>query len=428
MYIPEIEIKSQEEIFERQDELFKAQLLYLATHSPYYSELFKARKIDISSIGLQDLGKLPITSKDIIQLRNKDFYCVDTEKIIDYSTTSGTLGSPVVFILTEKDLDRLAYNEYASLSCAEISEKDIIQLTTTIDRCFMAGMAYFLGARKLGAGIIRVGSGLPGLQWDMISKINPSVLIAVPSFVLKMIDYAEELGIDYKKSSIQKIICVGEAIRDANFELNKLGGKITELWNVKLFSTYASTEMSTAFTECGHGIGGHHHPELVITEILDDFDVPVSYGEYGELTITTLGVEGMPLLRYKTGDICKAFSEPCPCGRKTMRISPILGRKNQMIKYKGTTLYPNALLEVFAGLSYVKRYVTEVFTNSIGTDEMIIHLYSDVTTLEIEKEIKQHLQSKLRVSPLIRFCSENELNKLLPTKFSRKPVDLIDRR
>ncbi len=113
---------------------------------------------------------------------------------------------------------------------------------------------------------------------------------------------------------------------------------------MKLYSTYASTEMAASFTECSYGAGGHHHPELLIVEFLDGNDNPVPKGEAGELTITTLGVEGMPLLRFKTGDICHGHYETCKCGRKTMRVGPVIGRRNQMIKYKGTTLYPPVTL------------------------------------------------------------------------------------
>ena len=104
--------------------------------------------------------------------------------------------------------------------------------------------------------------------------------------------------------------------------------------------------MQSSFTECNEFHGGHLQPELIIVEFLDDNNQPVKEGEAGEVTITTLGVRGMPLLRFKTGDICYHYTEPCACGRNTIRLSSILGRKGQMIKYKGTTLYPPALFDI----------------------------------------------------------------------------------
>ena len=225
--------------------------------------------------------------------------CVPREQIVDYITTSGTLGDPVTFAMSDKDLDRLAYNEALSFACAGGKQGDIFQLMTTIDKRFMAGLAYFLGIRKLGASIIRVGNGIPELQWDTIQRISPNAIICVPSFILKIIKYAEENGIDYRNSSIKKAICIGENIKETDFSLNLLGQTIKKKWDIELYSTYASTEMATTFTECGCGQGGHHHPELIITELLDEQGNPVAEGEVGELTVTTLGVEAMPLVRFK---------------------------------------------------------------------------------------------------------------------------------
>src|SRR5690606_37029443 len=109
-------------------------------------------------------------------------------------------------------------NEMLSFECAGVKEGDLVQLMTTIDRRFMAGMAYFLGLRKLGAGIIRVGAGVPPLQWDSILRYEPKYLIAVPSFILKMIEYAEENNIDYIGSSVKGVICIGESLRTADLQ------------------------------------------------------------------------------------------------------------------------------------------------------------------------------------------------------------------
>src|SRR5690606_18411458 len=129
-------------------------------------------------------------------------------------------------------------------------------------------------------------------------------------------------------------------------------------------------------TECEHGVGGHHHPELIVVELLDDDNQPVPDGEMGEVTITTLGVEGMPLIRFKTGDLCRAHREPCACGRTTLRLSPVLGRKQQMIKFKGTTLYPPALYDVLNLIDGVNDYVVEVYTNEVGTDAIRIKMHA----------------------------------------------------
>ncbi len=429
MILPDIEKKPFEEIKKFQELKMGELLQYLSKNSKYYSALFKKNKTDISKIKkLEDLRNIPPTTKDQLQKFNKDFLCVEKNKIIDYITTSGTLGDPVTFAMTDRDLDRLAYNEAISFSCANCSKNDVFQLMTTIDRRFMAGLAYFLGVRKLGAGIIRVGNGMPELQWDTINRISPTTIIAVPSFILKIIEYAETKGIDYKNSSVKKAVCIGEPLRNPDFSLSTLAKKIKDKWDVHLYSTYASTEMSTAFTECEYGKGGHHHPELIIVEFLNDNDETVDEGEAGEVTITTLGVEGMPLLRFKTGDICYHYNEPCKCGRKTMRLGPVIGRKKQMLKYKGTTIYPSALYDILNNIPEVENYIVEVFTNQIGTDEILIRIGCKTIPENFEKKIKDRFRAKIRVAPQIKFEAVEVINKIKFSEENRKSLNFIDKR
>lgn len=427
--LPKIETASREEIVAFQNQKLTQQLRYLSEYSPYYKALFKKEKIDINTIKtVDDLIKLPVTTKTDLQEHNDAFFCVPKSKIIDYVTTSGTLGKPVTFGLTEKDLERLTYNEAVSLACAGIQKGDVVQLMTTLDRRFMAGLAYFLGLRKIDAAAVRVGAGIPELQWDSILTYQPKYLIAVPSFLLKMIEYAEKNNIDYNASSVKGVVCIGETLRDQDFLPNQLTKKITEKWNIELFSTYASTEMCTAFTECEAMQGGHLHPELIITEILNDENAPVKNGELGELTVTTLGIEAMPLLRFKTGDIVKAHDEPCSCGRNTLRLGPVMGRKQQMIKYKGTTLYPPAMHDLMSYFEEIQLHQIEISTNEVGTDEIVIKIASPNTTDEFLDEIKDHFRAKLRVTPKIELVDFEVLEKMVMLPASRKPLTFVDRR
>ena len=423
----ELSFKSRPEIEAYQSRCLVKQLAYVSQNSPFYQTHLAGHDVGaISSTG--DLVSLPVTSKAHLQRKNMDFLCVESEKIIDYITTSGTTGNPITFALTDKDLDRLADNEYASFLCAEGSGSDIYQLMLTLDRRFMAGLAYFLGLRKLGAGIIRVGPGNAVLQFDTIHRTSPTVLVTLPSFLLKIIEYAEQHNIDLSETSVRSAVCIGESIRDSRFELNKLGRRIKSKWDIKLYSTYASTEMGAAFTECGEGVGCHLNPEMIVVEFLDGHNRPVQEGELGEVTITNLGVEGMPLVRFKTGDICHHFGETCKCGRNTVRLGPIMGRKNQMIKYKGTTLFPPAFYEILNEIDEVENYIVEVSTNSIDTDDILVIIGSDQQSPLLEKTIKDHFRAKLRVAPSIRFMEPKEVGLMQFPKMNRKPVTFIDKR
>ena len=428
-YSPESAFLSASEIITMQEKKLQETIAYLNQYSPFYKEFFSKARFNPSGIKtMEDLSVIPVTIKEDLQQRNNDFLCVPRNKIIEYSSTSGTLGNPVTIMLTENDLARLACNEYASFVSTEGSVNDVYQIMLTLDRQFMAGMAYYSGIQKLGAGIIRLGPGVPSLQWETILRLKPTAIIAVPSFIVKLISYAQEHKIDINSTTVKKAICVGENIRNADFTLNPLGKKITDAWNIKLFSTYASTEMQTAFTECTECKGGHLQPDLLIVELLDEMNKAVAPGEPGEVTITTLGVEGMPLLRYKTGDICVYDDEPCACGRNSLRLSPVMGRKKQMIKYKGTTLYPPALFDILHEMENVIDYVAEVSSNEMGTDEVLIYIVPDNFDEEINRKIRANLQARLRVSPHIKYITEEEIKKIQMPEAGRKIIRFIDRR
>ncbi len=430
----DIEFQTKEEIKRFQEELLQKQVAFLAAHSAYYQRVFEAEHIQPESIRtLEDLHRLPFTEKKDLQLYNRDFLCCPREDIIDFVTTSGTLGDPVTFGCTEKDLQRLAYNERKSFACAGVGKGNVVQLMTTIDKRFMAGMAYFLGLRELGAGVIRVGNGIPELQWDTIKRLQPDTLMCVPSFILRLIEYAEANHIDYRHSSVSRIIGIGEGLRNQDLTLNILGQRIHSLWpEVSLFATYSSTEMGATFSECEHGLGGHVHPELIIVEIIGEDGEEVPDGQVGEVVVTTLGVEGMPLLRFRTGDMAAKLVDRCQCGRWSYRLTPLVGRKNNMIKLKGTTIYPPAINDVLASVDYVSNYVVVVRDSDAGTDEVVVRIglknNVNLSDNDIIKDLKDHFRSRLRVAPMIEILPDDVIARINNPAGSRKPVKFIDER
>lgn len=429
-FSPGVERQSLTAIQECQENGLQELIIYVAAKSPFYQKLFRQHNINPVDIkSLRDLTRIPATTKDDLQQNNWDFLCVDRSRIVEFTSTSGTLGKPVTIALTENDLNRLAYNEEVSFRCADGTDEDVYQLMLTLDRQFMAGMAYYQGIRRLGGAIVRVGPGLPAMQLETIQRLQPTILVAVPSFLVRLIEYAKSKDIDLNSLSVKRAICIGESIRRPDFAFNIIGQRIVESWNIQLYGTYASTEMQTAFTECGHGVGGHHRPDLIIVELLDEQQNPVPPNMPGEVTVTTLGVEGMPLLRYRTGDMAVAYYEPCPCGRNTLRLGPILGRKQQLIKFKGTTLYPPGIFEIMNEIDCVRDYVVEAFTSDLGTDEIRIYVtvegpYQD----DALKTLTAAFQSRLRVVPQINVVADESLEKMQHAPGARKVTRFIDRR
>ena len=404
-------------------------LEYINTNSKYYHKLFEDNNIDISRIKtIDDLSKLPTVSKSDLQRNNTDFFCVSTNKIADFVTTSGTLGIPVTVPLTKNDLERLAINEANSFATAGINSSDIVQLMVTMEMRFMAGLAYFLGIQKLGATSLRIGPGAPVVQLENIEKFKPTVLVGVPSFIAKIVEYAESNGIDINSTSVNKIICIGDSIRDKNLELNSIGKRINDTWKVDLHSTYASTEMATAFTECKAGKGGHLQEDLLIVEILDGYGNNLKNGDIGEVTITTLGIEGMPLVRFRTGDMAYLIDTECSCGNKSMRLSSIIGRKEQMIKFKGTSIYPPAIIDVLNDFPRIVNFYIEVSSDTLGSDLIKITIGNDDSPSECINKLRDLFKMKIRVVPEIIVESNIKVISKLNKNRGRKPQVFFDYR
>lgn len=396
---------------------------YAVNRAPFYQRHFSNKSLD--PLSPEVFKALPFTTKEDLSQNNRDFLCVPSGQVAEYVTTSGTSGKPVTIYLTKKDLTRLAKNEKESFELTGAKAGDLFQLMTTIDKQFMAGLAYYLGVQELNAGIIRIGPGVPALQWNSILENKPTILIAVPSFLVNLIDYAKQNGIAINQTSVRAAICIGEPIREDDLSENVLARRIHADWNIELFSTYASTEMGAAFTECKAHQGGHLNEDLIYLEVLDEAGNEVPHGEKGEIVITTLETEGTPLIRYKTGDVARIYRETCKCGRTSPRIGPILGRKNQMIKFKGTTIFPPSIYEIFDSRSEVSCYKIEVAKDYLGHDTITILLENKIEHHPVMNQIIEDCRAKLRVVPHFVFLETDYLRSQVFKNHMRKPEKIV---
>lgn len=324
-----LEFSRADDIRNVQKALLKSHLHYLASSSPYYRDLFHEHKIDVSKITLESLHTLPLTDKTALGERNEDFLATPLSQVVDIVLSSGTTGKPTTIWYTENDLQRLAYNEHISFAGCGLTRDDIVLLTCTIDRCFIAGLAYFSGVRSVGAAAIRNGLSSVESHFEIIQRLRPTALVGVPTFLLKLGKYLQSRNVDPASSGVKKLVCIGEPLRDQHLAFLRVGESLEKIWGARIYSTYASTETITSFCECTAQQGGHLHPDLAIVEIVDDKGAALPPAEIGEVVITPLAIEGTPLLRFRTGDISFLVDGPCGCGRNSMRLGPILGRKNR---------------------------------------------------------------------------------------------------
>jgi phenylacetate-CoA ligase len=397
-----IEFQSIESIEQFNEQLLRDHVQYCYERSPYYHRLFEKRGVKPEHIkAKEDLHLLPLTVKEDLEKYAEDFLCVSERDVVDMCQTSGTTGKPLIMQQTASDLERVGYNEVISFRAAGMTENDRVMIACALGRCFMAGLAYFEGVRRIGATAVRTGSGNPAILIQSILLYRPSVIVCVPSQALLMAEAIQQSGQDPAQLGIRLLVCIGEQIRTVDLEYSKLGDRLRKIWNCNIVGTYASTEMATSFTECCHGRGGHFHPELITIEIVDEGNQLVPPGQPGEVIATPLQVTGMPLLRYCTGDIAAYYTEPCPCGRNTYRLGPIIGRKQQKMKIRGTTVYPGAIFSVLQDIPQVKNYYLEVYGDYELSDSVrVVVGTEDVNRLSadsIAEKIRGYIRVKLEV-------------------------------
>lgn len=422
-----LEFKSRKVISQEQLKGLREVVRYVAKNSAFYKKAIRVKHNDIKS--LDDLSKLPITSKEDLQKYNRSFFCVPQKGIAEIVSTTGTTGEFVFVALTKEDLQRLALNEVYSFTCAGAAKQDTFHIAVTLDNLFMAGMAYYSGIVQLGATAYRAGMHNIKKHIFLIEKLKPTGIVTVPSFLLQLCKGIKEEGIDPSSLSIKKALLVGESIRDKDFKLSGIGDLIRKHWPLELYSTFGNTEAAISFCECKYHMGAHEHSDLIISEILDDDANTVKDGEAGELVLTTLQTQGMPLLRYRTGDITFKITEKCKCGRNSSRIGPILGRKAQMIKYKGTKLYPRLIENAIAHVDKAHNYVIEVFTGDDFSDKIIVKIGCDRQTEELRKSVCAHIEAYARVTPEVELLSIGEVEMLRTDNGRhRKPRTFIDHR
>ncbi|MHC4230204.1 MAG: phenylacetate--CoA ligase family protein [Planctomycetota bacterium] len=395
-----IEFQSIETIEQFNNRLLREHVQYCYEHSPYYRRLFEKNGLKAEHIKAKnDLHLLPLTLKEHLEEYAEDFLCVPEQDIVDICQTSGTTGKPLIMFQTASDLERVGYNEAISLRAAGVTENDRTMIACALGRCFMAGLAYFEGVRRIGAAAVRTGSGNPAILIQSALLYRPSVIICVPSQALLMAEAIRQSGQDPAQLGVRLLICIGEPIRKVDLEHSTLGEKLRKIWNCDVVGTYAGTEIATSFTECSYGCGGHFHPELITVEIVDENGKPVPPGQPGEVIATPLQVTGMPLLRYCTGDIGAYYADPCPCGRNTYRLGPIIGRKQQKMKIRGTMVYPGAIFLVLQDIPEVKNYYLEVYGEYELSERVRVVVGIEEAHCLSADSIAEKIRAYIRVKP-----------------------------
>ena len=405
-----------------QEQRLREHFRYCMEASPFYrSRLRKTEKITLES-----LADIPFTDKPLFAQNNADFLAVPRSAIVDIVFSSGTTGVPTPVMYTREDLNRLASNEAQAFAACGITAEDSALLTCTLDRCFVAGFAYCTGLQRLGVACIRNGISSLESHAEAMRSLKPSVLVGVPVFLRRLGLFLQEAAEQSSIQAVRKLVCIGEPLRDERLRALPVTQDLTQLFpNATAHSTYASSECVSTFCECTIPCGGHLQPETAILEIVNEAGQRLADGETGEVVITPLGVSGMPLLRFRTGDMGFQLPEPCACGRFSPRLSPIVGRRNQMMKVNGTSLYPSAVFNAIERISGVRQSYVTVTSADRLSDRICVTVSLQDPSLT-EAEIVRQLQVILRVKPQVKIEPEAAVLAVIYTGQSRKPIRFLD--
>jgi phenylacetate-CoA ligase len=386
-----------------------------ASNAPHYRKTWMKQHISPELItSTEDVRHLPFTTKD--DLRNSypyGFAAIPLRQCVRIHSSSGTTGNPTVVLHSQKDLDRWANQVARCMYMVGLRDTDVFQNTSGYGM-FTGGLGFQYGAEKLGALTVPAAAGNSRRQIKFILDFGTTALHVIPSYATRLADVFREMNVDPRTDTSLRILCMGA---EPHSEEQRL--RIEKLLGVKAYNCFGMSEMNgpgVAF-ECTEQNGLHIWEDYVIAEIIDPQTLqPVPEGEIGELVLTTLQREAMPLIRYRTHDLTRFLPGDCPCGRTHRRIDRFKGRSDDMIILKGVNIFPvqiEKILMSFRELGGNYLITIETVRNS---DEMLIEVElsdlftDDYSVLErLNKQIVRQLKDELLITPRVKLLSKGSL-------------------
>jgi len=402
----------------------------MAQKSFYYGKILKEKGLNVKSLrSLNDINKFPFTNKD--DLREHwpyGFIAVPKEELVRMHSSSGTTGRATVVFHTANDIAVWANLLARCMYMAGMRKSDVFQNMMTYG-LFTGGLGFHYGAEKIGALVIPAGAGNSKRQIQLMMDFATTAIHIIPSYALHLSIVFTELKVDPRKDTKVKIAFLG-----AEPHTEKMRKKIEEIYGYKAFNSYGLSEMNgpgVAF-ECPYQNGMHIWEDSFLVEIIDPKTLePVAEGEEGELVMTTLQREGMPLIRYRTKDLTRIIPEPCACGRTHRRIERIKGRTDDMLILKGVNIFPmqieKKLMEIEGvGTNFLIILEREGFNDDMTVKVEVNKKYfsGDMKQLEsLRKKIVEELKSEILVTPKVDLVEPDSI-----PKGEGKAVRVVDNR
>lgn len=414
MYLhPKMETLSRAEIKELQLKRLQDTVAQ-CMHSPFYKKRFADSHIAPEDIrSLDDLRKIPFTTKQDL----RDNYpfglaAVPMEKVVRLHSSSGTTGMPTVILHTQKDLDEWANAVARCLYMVGLRPGDIFQNSSGYGM-FTGGLGFQYGAERLGMLTVPAAAGNTKRQIKFITDFGTTALHAIPSYAGRLYEVMEEMAIDPKRDTKLHTLIIG-----AEPHSEEQRKRIEQMLGVKAYNSFGMSEMcgpGVAF-ECKEQNGLHIWEDYYIVEIVDPQTLePVPEGEVGELVLTTINREAMPLLRYRTRDLTRILPGTCPCGRQHIRLDRMKGRSDDMMILKGVNIFPIQVETVLLQFEELGNDYLITLTNEEANDLMTVEVElkefcDDYPRLQaLTKEITRQLKDEILITPVVRLVPKGSL-------------------
>lgn len=387
----------------------------LAVNSPFYKEVFEKNGLTPDSIQtLDDLQKIPFTTKNDLRTHYPfGMAAIPIQKCVRIHSSSGTTGNPTVVLHSARDLDQWANQVARCMYMVGLRDTDVFQNTSGYGM-FTGGLGFQYGAERLGALTVPAAAGNTKRQIKFITDFGTTCLHIIPSYATRLAEVMYEMGIDPRRDTKLHTVCIG-----AEPHSEEQRKRIEQLLGVKAYNCFGMSEMNgpgVAF-ECPEQNGLHIWEDYVIPEIINPNTLePVPEGEIGELVLTTINREAMPLLRYRTRDLTRFIPGECPCGRTHRRLARFVGRSDDMIILKGVNIFPIQIEKILMNFKELgSNYLITIETVGYN-DEMLIEVeLSDLFTDDysalqrLAKEVTRQLKDELLLTPRVKLVGKGSL-------------------
>ena len=424
---PDKEALSREELEALQLQRLQATVKH-CMNSPFYKKRFEQiglKPEDIQS--LDDIRKIPFTTKqDLRETYPFGMASVPLSKCVRLHSSSGTTGNPTVILHTQKDLDEWAEAVARCLWMVGLRPDDVFQNSSGYGM-FTGGLGFQYGAERLGMLTVPAAAGNSLRQIKFITDFGTTALHAVPSYVTRLYEVMHDQGIDPRRDTKLRVLAIG-----AEPHSEEQRKRIEDMLGVKAYNSFGMSEM------CGPGVGFecqeqnglHFWEDYYIVEIVNpDTLEPVPDGEVGELVLTTLNREAMPLLRYRTRDLTRVLGRTCPCGRNHVRLDRMRGRSDDMMVLRGVNIFPIQIEKILMqypelGSNYLITLTTDDDNDNMTVEVEVAEFTDDYGMLQnLARQVTRALKDEILLTPHVKLVPKGSL----PVS-EGKAVRVVDKR